>query len=188
MIRKTASDDHHDVVAGLAPGLLGQIVTLHARHYARDWGFGLFFEAKVARDLAAFADRYAGHRDLTLSSWNRETGALLGTITMDGGWSGGENGVGRNGGAHLRWFILAQEARGTGLGRHLLERALAFADEKRFPRVWLTTFRGLDAARHLYESTGFTLQSEQGDSTWGTYVTEQVFERKRPANPSPAQT
>lgn len=159
----------------MAPGLLGQIVTLHARHYARDWGFGLFFEAKVARDLAAFADRYAGHRDITLASWNRETGALLGTVTIDGGERGGESG-----GGHLRWFILAEEARGTGLGRHLLERALAFADEKRMQRVRLTTFRGLDAARHLYESTGFTLRSEQGDSTWGTYVTEQVFERPLP--------
>lgn len=127
----------HQIAVGLAPSLLGQIVTLHARHYARDWGFGLFFEAKVARDLAAFADRYAGHRDITLASWNRETGALLGTITIDGGDPNtGERGVGAGagadaGGGHLRWFILAEEARGTGLGRHLLERALAFADEKR---------------------------------------------------------
>lgn len=163
----------HQIVTGLTPGLLGQIVTLHARHYAREWGFGLFFEAKVARDLAAFADRHVAYRDITLSSWNRQTGALLGTITIDGS----DPQFGPDSGGHLRWFITSEEARGTGLGRHLLERALAFADAKRMPKVWLTTFRGLDAARHLYESASFELVSEHGDSTWGTYVTEQVFDR-----------
>jgi len=162
-------------VAGLSPGLLGQIVTLHARHYARDWGFGLYFEAKVARDLAAYADRYAPHRDLTLACWDRESGRLLGAITIDG-----SDPEPARPGAHLRWFVVDRSARGTGLGKALLGRALAFVDAKRFEQCWLTSFRGLDAARALYEANGFGLVHEQGDSTWGTYVTEQVFVRPRP--------
>lgn len=38
----------------LAPGPLGDVVALQARTYAEGWGFGPFFEAKLAREMAAF--------------------------------------------------------------------------------------------------------------------------------------
>ena len=37
---------------------------------------------------------------------------------------------------------------------------MAFIREAGFDRAFLTTFQGLDAARHLYESEGFALISE----------------------------
>lgn len=37
------------------PGSLRAIVTLHAKHYATHRGFGTFFEAKVAREIAEFS-------------------------------------------------------------------------------------------------------------------------------------
>lgn len=42
---------------GYRPGCIGDIVALHARTYARIAGFGVFFEAKVAAELAEFVGR-----------------------------------------------------------------------------------------------------------------------------------
>ena len=44
--------------------------------------------------------------------------------------------------------------------------------------VWLTSFRGLDPARALYERHGFRLVEEREAGSWGTSVLEQRFERR----------
>ena len=79
--------------------------------------------------------------------------------------------------AHLRWFILDDSCRGTGIGRRLLSEAMAFCDSRQFSAVQLWTFKGLDAARKLYESFGFTLIREWQGEQWGKVMTEQQFTR-----------
>jgi hypothetical protein len=44
---------------------------------------------------------------------------------------------------------------------------------------YLTTFRGLDAARSLYESHGFVLVAEDAADPWSGTVGLQRFERMR---------
>ena len=51
-----------------------------------------------------------------------------------------------------------------------------FCEEKNFQRVYLSTFAGLDSARHLYEKWGFKLLEEHESDTWGVRVREQKFE------------
>jgi len=154
---------------GYRPGVIGEIVRLHAEYYAREWGFGLAFEAKVAGELSQFllgfrpgADFFRAERDAH--------DALLGTISLE---APGEN----EPLAHLRWFMTADSARGTGLGRALLSAALRHADDAGFPGTYLTTFAGLAPARHLYESCGFRLVSEAAIDRWSGGVREQRFER-----------
>jgi hypothetical protein len=43
--------------------------------------------------------------------------------------------------------------------------------------VYLTTFAGLDPARHLYEKWGFNLIEEEENNSWGVSMKEQMFER-----------
>jgi hypothetical protein len=64
-----------------------------------------------------------------------------------------------------------------------MARAMRFCDEQDVRRVWLTTFRGLDAARRLYERHGFRLAGENADDQWRGGVIEQKFVREllRPA-------
>jgi hypothetical protein len=52
----------------------------------------------------------------------------------------------------------------------------AFCKSRHYNSVYLNTFAGLDAARHVYEKYGFKLTHEQLGSMWGAEVTEQRFE------------
>ena len=151
---------------GYRPGCIGDIASLHARFYAEHWGFGAFFEQKVATELAEFAGTLPAHgKALWLYA---ENGRSLASVAIDGD---DETGI-----AHLRWFIVDDSLRGSGVGRQLMSRAMRFVDE-RFSETYLWTFKGLDAARHLYESFGFQLTSESEGTQWGTSVVEQRFSR-----------
>lgn len=155
---------------GYLPGCIGRVTELHAAYYSRQAGFGLPFEAKVARELAEFCERYDDHRD---GLWLLANGAgdVQGCVAIDGLHAKGEGE-----GAHLRWFITADEARGTGAGQALLAAAMAFCSARGYRQVYLWTFDGLAAARHLYEKFGFQLALQQRGSQWGKQVDEQRFE------------
>ena len=97
---------------------------------------------------------------------------ILGSIAIDGQDLGA-------GIAHLRWFILDDSLRGSGLGRRLMAQALAFVDARPFLRTDLWTFDGLSAARHLYEAHGFVLAEQRPGDQWGREVLEQKFTREK---------
>ncbi len=158
---KAYSIDH-----GYIPGLIGRIVDLHAVYYQREWGFGLFFEAKVAKELAAFMEHYDDNRDCI---WHVcDSDGFQGVIAIDGTHA-------EEKGAHLRWFVVADTFRGKGLGNRLMAKALRFCRQRRYPGIYLWTFAGLDAARHLYEKHTFELAEERIGSMWGSRVVEQRF-------------
>jgi len=157
---------------GWRPGLIGRAVEMHALYYARTAKFGSFFEAKVASDLAEFAGRLDNPCN---GLWAvLHAGAVVGTIAIDGEDLG-------QGSAHLRWFIVEDGLRGIGIGRRLLDVALAFCDERGFRDTQLWTFSGLDAARRLYEAIGFALAEEYPGRQWGGDVVEQRFVRPIPS-------
>lgn len=158
------------------PGSLGAITSLHGTHYAANWGFGTVFEAKVAREVADFAARCVAPDLVLLASDANGVAASL-ILDLNDPLSGHR-------GAHLRWFIAADRCRGTGIGRRFLARAVAHAETHSAGRMWLTTFAGLQPARHLYESFGFQLVSEQDGQAWGTRVQEQEFRRAQTLAPS----
>jgi GNAT superfamily N-acetyltransferase len=154
---------------GWRPGVIGEVVALQARYYARHWGFGPRFEAKIASEAALFLGRYDPRVDLLTSFGAAER--VVGSVTIDGSDPQRPDDL-----AHLRWFILDDAARGHGLGRRLIGRALEFARGTGRAGVYLWTFAGLQAARHLYDEAGFRLVEELSGDTWGTRVTEQRFE------------
>ena len=141
---------------------------MHGEYYARHHGFGHFFEGKVASGLAEFSarlDAECNHIWLAVLEGN-----IVGSVAIDGEDLG-------NNEAHLRWFILDDRCRGSGVGRRLLAEAMAFCDRRAFSAVQLWTFSGLHAARALYESFGFTLHKEWQGDQWGMMMTEQQFSR-----------
>lgn len=156
-------------LSGYVPGALGRITELHGTYYAANWDMGLYFEAKVATELAAFLSRFDAARD---GAWFAHAGGtIVGGIFIDGSDAAGE-------GARLRWFILDPAYQGRGVGNRLMQEAVGFCRGKGYRRVYLTTFAGLTAARHLYEKFGFR-QCGEADGTHLTgksTLVEQVFE------------
>jgi GNAT superfamily N-acetyltransferase len=158
------------ILKGYQPGSIGCIAELHGRYYSANWGFGPFFESKVARELADFVDRYDSEGDgFWIATAN---GRIEGSIVIDGIDA-------QSKGAHLRWFIVSDAYRLQGLGNRLMKTAMEFCDAKKYDVTYLWTFEGLDPARHLYEKSGFELIRQYSGRQWGTEVNEQYFERRK---------
>jgi GNAT superfamily N-acetyltransferase len=156
------------IVGGCAPGCIGRVVELHALTSHTIAGFGVSFEAKVVRELARFCEDLCDGRD---GLWLvRVDGRIEGSVAIDGSHAARD-------GAHLRWFVVSPALRGRGVGATLLAQALRFCNAHGHRRVFLWTFDGLSAARHLYEKNGFRLAEQRRAATWGTEVLEQRFER-----------
>lgn len=158
-----------EVHQGYRSGVIGSVAHLHATFYSQNYDFGAVFERKVATEMSEFMARIEKPMNTTFSAY---LGAeLLGSVSLDGE----DLGVGVS---HLRWFIVAPGAQGMGVGNLLLERATSFADQNAFGHTRLWTFKGLDAARHLYEKHGFVLAHEAPGIQWGEEVIEQEFVRR----------
>jgi GNAT superfamily N-acetyltransferase len=157
------------IEAGYRSGAIGRCAEMHALLYMRTSGFGREFEAQVASGIAEFSARLGqACNGLWLAIQNER---IVGTIAIDGEDLG-------PGIAHLRWFIVDDSIRGSGIGRRLLADAMSFCDQKDFRETHLWTFKGLDAARRLYEAHGFVLAEERPGTQWGTEVLEQRFVRR----------
>ena len=96
-------------------------------------------------------------------------GTFAGSIAIDGS-------PGNPDGARLRWFIVESEHMGKGLGKAMLSEALEFTKNSGCEKVYLWTFRGLEAARSLYERNGFVIVEESKVIQWGGTVLEQKYE------------
>jgi GNAT superfamily N-acetyltransferase len=164
--------DRFQVIEAASPSAMSRIVAMHAAYYSREHGMCEVFERKVAEGLAEFWPRLANPRNrLWLATAVGQSGQIVGSIAIDGE----DLGAGQ---AHLRWFILDDGFRAQGLGSALLRRAIEYVDQERFTRTVLWTFKGLDAARHLYEREGFHLAEEYAGAQWGVSLMEQRFERE----------
>jgi GNAT superfamily N-acetyltransferase len=142
----------------LEPGDLGMVVHLHGVIYAREYGLDTTFEPYVAKPLAEFAMQGTGR--LWIAEKN---GQVVGSVAMvDAGDHVGQ----------LRWFLLTPEARGTGLGRRLLDVALDYSRERGFSHIFLWSFADLADALRLYERAGFKITEKKTGIVWGAERTE----------------
>jgi GNAT superfamily N-acetyltransferase len=152
---------------GHVPGCIGAVTQLHAGYYARHVGFGVEFEAEVAREMAEFCLGFDAKCD---GLWLALDGSgIEGCVAIQGKDAAGE-------GARLRWFITSDRVRGQGVGSALLAAAMDFCHAQRYPRVYLWTFEGLHAARHLYERAGFRLALQEAAPHWGQVINMQRFD------------
>ena len=153
-------------LTGYYPGVIGKITELHAVYYFDNWGFDVSFETQVARELSTFITEFKPNTD---GFWAAlVNNVFAGSIAIDGSRSDTE-------GARLRWFIVAPEFHGMGIGGALLDQAVQFCRDADLKKVFLWTFRGLDAARTLYERIGFSLSVEKPVHQWGRKIIEEQF-------------
>ena len=146
------------------PGDIGEIIRLHGILYAREHGYSLDFEAYVAKTFAGYAWPLSARERL----WIVETAnGLRGSIAIV---------LASDTEAQLRWLLLHPELRGHGLGKRLVDEALAFCRASGYRSVLLWTEASLTTATTLYRRAGFTLSEEKTGTIWGAVRTEERYE------------
>ena len=140
------------------------LVEAHGRLYAEAEGFDESFGALVAEILDAFL---AGHDPARERGWIAWRGGVrLGSIfCVDAG----------GGLAKLRLFLLVPEARGSGLGRRLLQTCTDFARETGYVGMTLWTHESHRAACALYASEGWRLDTSVPVVSFGQPLVEQQW-------------
>jgi GNAT superfamily N-acetyltransferase len=152
---------------GYYPGVIGKITEVHAVYYNQHWGFDVSFETQEGRELANFIMEFNETRD---GLWvAKRNNMFAGSVAIDGRQAIAE-------GARLRWFIVVPVFQGLGIGKELISRAVEFCKHRRYPKVYLWTFEGLDTARSIYEKHNFRLCEEHKIDQWGQHINEQKFE------------
>jgi GNAT superfamily N-acetyltransferase len=154
-------------IHGYYPGVVGKITEIHAVYYHVHWGFDVSFETQVGRELSIFISEFDEARDGFWAATANDR--FAGAVAIDGHNAMVE-------GVRLRWFIVDPEFQGAGLGLRLISRAVQFCRDKKYPKIFLWTFEGLDAARRLYEHHNFRLCETHEVDQWGQHIREQKFE------------
>lgn len=148
----------------LRPGDIGAMVRFHGLTYAREYGFDHTFEAYVAKPLAEFACSASDRERIWIAE---RDGQLVGCIAI----VAASPTV-----AQLRWFLVDPAARGAGLGKRLMNEALAFCRHCNYHSVILWTVSALTAAAHLYRSVGFQKVEEKPGRLWSVDLIEEKYE------------
>lgn len=151
------------VLRGHRPGDIGLVTQRHGELYAREYGWDERFEALVAGILSRYIAEFNPARE---RCWIAERdGEFLGCVFLM--HKGADT-------AQLRMLLVEPAARGTGLGRTLVDECVRFARQCGYKKMVLWTNSQLDAARHIYQSHGFELIREEphdafGDGSVGQY-------------------
>jgi DNA-binding MarR family transcriptional regulator/GNAT superfamily N-acetyltransferase len=149
------------------PGDMGMVVHRHGVIYAREFGYDERFEALVARVVAGFIDNRKPDRE---RCWIAErNGQFLGCVFVV---------EKKRSIAQLRLLVVEPEARGTGLGRRLVEEAIRFAAEVGYKRLQLWTQSELTAARKIYRAAGFEIIGTEGHESFGKKLNAEIWERR----------
>jgi N-acetylglutamate synthase-like GNAT family acetyltransferase len=150
----------------IKPGDIGYIIYLHGHLYDKEFVYDSSFEAYVAKYLAEFASSIKDREKLWIIEKNNE---ILGSMAIV------EH---TNTEAQLRWLLLHPDVRGQGLGKKLIDDAIAFCRANGYSSIFLWTEDLLKPAANLYKLKGFQLTEEKSHKIWGRYLTEQKYELK----------
>lgn len=147
------------------PGDFGWVVEKHGELYASEWGYDVGFEALVASIVAKFIEAFDPRWE---KAWIAE---------VDGERAGSVFLVRQSPAvAKLRLLIVTPEARGLGLGARLADECIAFARARGYRKMVLWTQSHLAAARHIYESRGFTRVKAEPNDAFGRKLTSETWE------------
>lgn len=150
------------------PGDMGWITHRHAVIYGTEYGWNADFEAMVAEITADFIRRFdpAAER-----CWIAEdaTGNVLGSVLL----KRKSKRV-----AQLRLLYVEADARGMGVGHHLVKECITFARRKKYRKIVLWTNDILHAARRIYQQEGFVLVAEEKHVSFGKKLVGQFWELK----------
>jgi DNA-binding MarR family transcriptional regulator/GNAT superfamily N-acetyltransferase len=157
------------VLRAHGPGDMGWVTERHAILYGQEYGWGAGIESLTARICADFLDSYDPARE---HCWIAErAGERLGSVFL-------VREPDQPQAARLRLLMLEPAARGTGLGRKLVEECISFARAAGYSEIVLWTHAVLLAARRIYARTGFQLEETWVHDDFGRAETGETWRLK----------
>jgi DNA-binding MarR family transcriptional regulator/GNAT superfamily N-acetyltransferase len=186
MLEKLSASDRHQLIRSMhiienllapsqepyilrphQPGDIGWVIHRHGELYAQEYGWDERFEALVAEICAEFVKNFDPKRE---RCWIAErNGGIVGSVFLVR--KDDET-------AKLRLLLVEPSARGTGLGRRLVEECIRFAKQVGYKRITLWTQGNLNAARAIYQKTGFKLTSQQNHKSFGKELVAETWDKE----------
>ncbi|HET6726178.1 MAG TPA: GNAT family N-acetyltransferase [Gammaproteobacteria bacterium] len=147
-------------------GDFGWIVHRHGVLYAQEYGWDERFEGLVAGVVSDFIKRADVERE---RFWVAERDdRIIGCIML----AKHSDEV-----AKLRLLLVEPDARGMGLGSHLIDECLKFARQSGYRKIELWTNSNLLPARKLYERAEFSLIRSEPHTLFGNGLIGETWER-----------
>jgi DNA-binding MarR family transcriptional regulator/GNAT superfamily N-acetyltransferase len=149
----------------LRPGDVGWIIHRQTVLYTQEYGWDWTYEGLASRILGAFVAEFDPARE---DGWVAERGgATVGSIFL---MKSDDPGI-----AKLRLLYVEPSARGSGVGRKLVDTCIARARQLGYRQLTLWTNDILVAARCIYQAAGFRLVSEEPHHSFGHDLVGQTW-------------
>jgi DNA-binding MarR family transcriptional regulator/GNAT superfamily N-acetyltransferase len=145
------------------PGDIGWIVHRHGTAIAAEFGWNAGFETCIAEILGQFG-RHPGREAGFVAE---RDGAVLGSVFVV---------PEADDVARLRVLYVEAAARGIGLGKRLVDLAVAFARDAGYRKLRLWTHEFQTPARKIYQAAGFRLTNAEKTRSFGADVVSETWE------------
>ena len=156
----------HIVLRPHRPGDIGWVISRHGSLYAQEYGWDITFEALVAKIAGEFIEKFDSKSDCCfIADRGGENVGCAFVVRKDETT------------AKLRMVIVDPSARGTGLGRRLVEACMQFSRDAGYTRMTLWTNDVLVPARRLYQSLGFEMIASEPHHSFGVDLVSETWER-----------
>jgi len=156
--------NHIDIRHDIRPGDTDAVIRLHQVRYGNEFGFDDSFLDHVSEPFQQFAATCSPRNRLWIAE---QAGEIVGCIAVV------EHSPTV---ARLRWFLLAPQVPGMGLGKNLLNQSFEFCKSSGYDSLILWTISALTAAAHLYRSAGFVKVEELPNLMGGKAVIDERYE------------